>query len=109
MENKWAGLTPDERRQERFKQWLSPEVQFSNQAAARAYQERVTRLIRCIQLKAPDRVPCMLPTGFLPVYYAGITLQTAIYDYAELRRAWLKFIREFDMDIYSGPQHCPAG
>ena len=38
MENKWAGLTSDERRQERFNQWLSPEVQFSSQEAARAYR-----------------------------------------------------------------------
>jgi uroporphyrinogen-III decarboxylase len=103
MEKNWADLTSDERRQKRFKQWLSPEIQFSSQDVAKAYRERVNRLIRCIQLKVPDRVPCMLPTGFFPVHYAGITLETAIYDYAELRKAWLKFIHEFDMDLYAGP------
>jgi hypothetical protein len=103
MEKHWADLTPGERRDARFKQWLTPDVQFFNPSAAKAYKERVTRLINVIQLKTPDRIPCILPAGFFPAYYSGITLQTAIYDYAELRRAWLKFIREFDMDTYSSP------
>jgi uroporphyrinogen-III decarboxylase len=103
MEKNWAALTPDERRDVRFKQWLTPDVQFFNPSASRAYRERVTRLINAIRLKTPDRVPCILPAGFFPAYYSGITLRTAIYDYAELGRAWLKFIREFDMDTYSSP------
>jgi len=103
MEKQWADLTPDERREERFKKWLSPDTEFASPAAGKAYRERVTRLVRAIQLKPPDRVPCILPAGFFPAHYAGLTLQTVIYDYAELSRAWMKFIREFDMDTYSGP------
>jgi hypothetical protein len=103
MEKPWADLTPDERRQERFKKWLAPAGEFGGPEAARAYQERVTRLIRTIQLQEPDRVPCVLPTGFFPAYNAGLDLKTVIYDYAALARAWVKFIREFDMDTYSGP------
>ncbi len=48
------------------------------------------------------QVPCILPSGFFPAYYAGLTLKAVIYDYAELARAWVKFIREFDMDTYAG-------
>ena len=103
MAKKWSELTPDERREERFKQWLSPDVRFSSPEAEKAYKERVTRVINAIQLKVPDRVPCFLPAGFFPAYYAGITLQTAIYDYGKLRRAWLKFFHEFDTDVYSSP------
>jgi hypothetical protein len=103
LEKKWAELTPEERREERFRQWLAPEVQFASPDAAGAYRERVTRLVRCIRLEVPDRVPCMLPTGFFPAHNAGLTLQTAINDYPALRRAWLKYIHEFDMDLYDGP------
>ncbi len=103
MEKQWADLTPYERREKRFKQWLSPDVQFSSPAAEKAYKEKVMRLINAIQIKEPDRVPVILPAGFSPAYYAGKTLQTVIYDYDELRQAWLKFLHEFDADTYSSP------
>jgi len=32
-----------------------------------------------------------------------------MYDYGELRRAWLKFLREFDMDTYTPPSMVPPG
>ncbi|MFP3879867.1 MAG: uroporphyrinogen decarboxylase family protein [Dehalococcoidia bacterium] len=51
-----------------------------------------------------DRVPCRLPTVEFPVHYAGITLRTAMYDYAEMKRAWLKFLYEFDGDTFAGPR-----
>ena len=104
MEKQWVELSPDEKREERFKRWFSPpDVKFSSPEAEKAYKKRVTRLINAIQLKEPDRVPVMLPVGFYPAYYAGITLQTVIYDYDELRRAWVKFLHDFDADTYSGP------
>jgi hypothetical protein len=103
MEKPWTDLTPDERRAERFKKWLAPEGEFGSPEAGQAYRERVTRLIRAIRLQKPDRVPCILPSGFFPAHYAGLDLKTVIYDYAELARAWIKFIREFDMDTYAGP------
>ncbi len=104
MEKEWAELSPDEKREERFKRWLSPpDVKFSSPEAEKAYKERVTRLINAIQLKEPDRVPVMLHAGVFPAHYVGITLQTIMYDYDELRRAWKKFIHEFDMDTCNGP------
>jgi uroporphyrinogen-III decarboxylase len=104
MEKKWAELTPDEKREERFKQWLSPsDVEFSSPEAEKAYKERVTRFIKAIKLEEPDRVPVMTPAGFLPAYHAGGTLKTAMYDYDELKRAWLKFLNDFEMDMFAGP------
>jgi uroporphyrinogen-III decarboxylase len=100
----WAELTPNEKREERFKRWLSPpDVEFSSPEAEKAYQERVTRFIKAIKLEEPDRVPVMLPAGFFPAYYAGGTLKTAMYDYDELKRAWLKFFYDFEMDTFGGP------
>jgi uroporphyrinogen-III decarboxylase len=104
MDKKWGELSPDEKREERFKRWLwPPDVKFVSPEAEKAYRERVARFVKVIKLDEPDRVPCLLPAAFFPAYYAGITLQTAIYDYDELRRAWLKFLHEFDMDAYNSP------
>ena len=97
MEKKWAELTPDEKREERFKRWLSPpDVEFSSPEVEKAYKERVTRFIKVIKLEEPDRVPVMLPAGFFPAYYAGGTLKAAMYDYDELKQAWLKFFNDFE-------------
>ena len=104
MEKQWAELTPDERREERFERWLSPpDVEFRSSEAEKAYKERVTRFIKAIKLEEPDRVPVMLPAGFFPAYYAGGTLKTVMYDYDELKRAWLKFVDDFEMDTFGGP------
>jgi uroporphyrinogen-III decarboxylase len=103
-EKRWAELTPDEKQEERFKQWLSPKgIKFSSAEAEKVYQARVTRFIKVIKLKEPDRVPVMLPAGFYPAYYAGGTLKKVMYDYDELRRAWLKFLIDFDLDTFAGP------
>ena len=105
MEKKWAEITPDEKREERFKRWLSPpDVEFSSPEVEKAYKEMVTRFIKVIKLEEPDRVPVMLPAGFFPAYYAGGTLKAAMYDYDELKRAWLKFFNDFEeMDTFGGP------
>jgi len=104
MERKWADLSPEERREERFKRWLSPPaVEFSSPEAEKGYKARVTRFIKAIKLEKSDRVPVMLPAGFFPAYYAGGTLKTVMYDYDELRRAWLKFLNDFELDTFAGP------
>ena len=110
MEKEWVELTPEEKREERFKQWLSPPgVKFSSPEAEKAYKARATRFIDVYKLKEPDRVPCILPAAHFPAYYAGTNLHTVMYDYDELKRAWLKFLHEFDMDTYFGPGLVPSG
>jgi hypothetical protein len=102
----WAEMTWEERREERFKKWLNPGVKFSGEDAAALYKERVNRFIKVIKLEEPeDRVPVILPAGNIPAYLAGSNLKTAMYDYDELRRAWIKFLHEFgpDMDTFIGP------
>jgi uroporphyrinogen-III decarboxylase len=49
-------------------------------------------------MQQPDRVPCILPAGQFPAPYAGITVRTAMYDYEEMKRAWRKFLYDFDGD-----------
>jgi hypothetical protein len=99
----WEKLTWQQKREERFKRWLSPDIKFKNKKAERLYKERTTRFIKAIKLEEPDRVPCMLPSGVFPVHYAGYTLKEVMYDFTKLRKAYLKFIAEFDMDTFTGP------
>jgi uroporphyrinogen-III decarboxylase len=104
VERNWAELSPEEKRERRFRRWLSPpHVKFSSPEAEKAYKERATRLMNAFMLKVPDRVPVMLPAGNFPAYYAGTDLKTVMYDYDKLRRAWIKFLHDFDMDTYRGP------
>jgi len=102
---KWEEMTWQEKREERFKRWLSPKnVKFVSREAEKLYKARVTRFIKAIKMEEPDRVPCILPMGYFPAYYAGVTFRTIMYDYAELKRSWLKFIHDFkDADSVNGP------
>jgi uroporphyrinogen-III decarboxylase len=110
MTKEWSELSPAEKRKERFKRWISPPgANFANPQAARAYKERTTRLFKALQLKEPDRVPVFLPAGFFAAPYAGTNLHTVMYDYGELKRAWLKFLHDFDADTFMGPGLVPPG
>jgi len=104
MEKQWAGLSAEEKWQERFKQWLSPEgLVFTSPEAEKRYRERVTRLVDAINLRQPDRVPVHLSMGFYPAFYAGLTPEAVMYDYKKLSHAWLQFARDFDPDVFFSP------
>jgi uroporphyrinogen-III decarboxylase len=105
MEKKWAELSPYERREERFKRWLSPpDVKFTDATAEKTYKERVTRLIAAINLKKPDRVPVMMPGGFVAAACTGVPLGKLMYDYDTLCQVTLRFLQEFETDMYHGPE-----
>jgi uroporphyrinogen-III decarboxylase len=99
----WGALSPSEKREQRYKRWLSPDIKFGSRQAEEAYKTRVTRFIKAINLEQPDRVPVMLPSGYFPAYYNGKNLRQVMYDYQEMRRAWLRYLAEFDMDAFGGP------
>jgi uroporphyrinogen-III decarboxylase len=99
----WKDMTWQEKREERFKRWLSPNVKFRSKEAEKLYKERATRFIKAIKLEEPDRVPCMLPSGVYPAFYAGYTIREVMYDFEKLKKAYYKFVDEFDMDAYTGP------
>ena len=113
MEKTWAELSPEEKREQRFKQWLSPPgVSFPSQQAEKVYKERVTRFTKAFKLQKPDRVPVILPAiGNYAAYYAGSDLRTVMYDYDIMTRAWLKFLKDFeqDMDTFVPPAMVPPG
>jgi uroporphyrinogen-III decarboxylase len=113
MDKAWAELSPEQKREERFKQWLSPPgISFASPQAEKAYKERVTRFTKAFTLQTPDRVPVILPTmASYAAYYAGIDLRTAMYDYEKMTSAWLKFLKDFeqDMDTFVPPAMVPPG
>ncbi len=107
---KWEDMTWQEKREERFKKWLSPpNAKFVSPEAEKLYKERITRLIKAIKLEEPDRVPVMLPTGNFPAYYAGSNYRAMMYDHEAMLKACIKFMDDFgDMDMYS-PQIIGSG
>ena len=106
-EKAWADLSPEERQHERFERWLSPQdVTFSGPEAEQGYRARVDRLIKAIRLEEPDRVPVLTPAGFFPAPYAGESLKTVMHDYEALRRAWLKFLHDFELRLLLVPLVC---
>ncbi len=56
-----------------------------------------------IQLKIPDRVPIVIPFGFFPAKYAGITCEDAFYNPAKWKAAVIKTAIDFAPDV------CAAG
>ena len=103
MVKEWKDMTWEEKREERFKRWLSPGIKFDSPDAEKAYNERVTRFTKAIKLEKPDRVPVMIPVEYLPAVLASTSLGKVMYDYDELKRAWLKFLNDFEMDSFLPP------
>jgi len=104
MEKKWSELSAEEKRKERIDKWLAPkDLKFNSPEAEKAYYTRAKRMADIYQVGEPDRVPVQMPFGVLPLTWAGSTLKAGMYDYEELRKAWTKFLHDFDMDTYSGP------
>jgi len=93
-----APLSANEKRDQRFKRWLNPEVAFSNPEAKHLYQARVSRIIDAIRMKEPDRVPVQIPAASYVPYHAGSDLKTFMNNYGVIRKAWMKFHSDFDID-----------
>ncbi len=102
MEKKWEELSTDEKQEERFQRWLSPQgIEFASAEAEKSYKARVTRIKDAVQLKkTPDRVPIFPFVGFFPAIYAGITHQEAMYDYDKLSMAFKKYVLDFEPDAH---------
>jgi uroporphyrinogen-III decarboxylase len=105
MEKEWETLSPDERSEEMFKQWMTPkEVAFENQEAKAAYEKRAKRIKDAIRLKVPDRVPFwFMDAGFFPCKHVGITFEKAMYDPEACSEANRKAFLDFEPDMFFSP------
>ena len=109
MDKKWEEMTPEERQEVLIQRWLSPkdpqgeDLKFKTPEAEAEYKARVQRLVDAIQLKrVPDRVPVLPLPNMFPVYYYGITVQEAMYDYEKCFAAFKKFVLDFQPDATMG-------
>lgn len=99
----WAQLTWQQKRDLRLNHWISaPGIKFVNKAAEEGYKARATRLAKAVKMELPDRVPCMIPTGWFPAQNAGVTLKKVMYDPKLMKKVWLKFVDEYDSDSFDG-------
>lgn len=110
MEKEWSRLTPDEKREKRFRRWLNPDdVEFVSPEAEQKYKERVTRLIKAISLEEPDRVPAAVGMGYIPAIYSGYSVKDVTYDASKVSEAWTKFAKEIELDVLPSPGMIPCG
>ncbi len=103
MEKQWSEMTWQERREERFKKWLTPSVQLPSPAVEKLYKERLTRMIKAIKMEIPDRVPIHLAANSFVAYNNGYTLKDVLYDYSLIKPCWIKFLEEFEQDSADAP------
>ncbi|MGB9886423.1 MAG: uroporphyrinogen decarboxylase family protein [Moorellales bacterium] len=86
------------------REWFEGQgISFEGELAAEAYRARARRILEAVRLREPDRVPVCPLVGFFPVYYAGLTVEEAMYDAERACRAWEKYVEDFEPDAFQGP------
>ena len=113
MKARWIDLSEAaaEKQDRQFDTWLAAEnVEFADEAAKAAYQDRVCMIRDAIQMKTiPRRVPVCPVAGSFPIEYAGISWHDAMYDYEKLARAWKTYHEDFEPDAYHAPRIIAPG
>jgi hypothetical protein len=110
MTEKWEELSPTERYEDMFQQWDAAEgVEFVNAAAQERYHQALANFKDTLQLRVPDRVPFMPVYEMFPIYYQGLTVEDAMYDFDKTYAAWKQTILDTDPDLQLGPVICYPG
>ena len=109
MAKEWAKMTPEEKREVRFKRWVEAEnVKFVSPEAKANYQARVSRLIKVIKMEEPDRIPLNQAPGAFPAYYRGGNLKEHMYEFDKMKSDFIRFYHDFDMDFAMAPLTWPG-
>lgn len=69
----------------------------SDEAKA-AYDARWERIMACVRLEQPDRMPVGLHSFFWPATYGGITFKELMYDYDKAKKVCFDAVMEFEPD-----------
>ena len=109
MDDRWAKLSPGQRRAERLTWYATPVVPFASQEAEKAYLTRVQRFVDVYKVEEPDRVPVSLPAGTLPAYMYGADYRAVMYDYKKAAELWLRFNEDFQCDHLVSPARLLPG
>ena len=105
MEKKWEEMSAKEKREARFKTWLSAEgVKFQSPEAEKTYKAAITRFKDAVLLeKTPDRVPVLLLATFMPVHLYDVTPGEAMYNPEKLVSTCKKYLLDYKPDYYISP------
>ncbi len=105
MEKKWEEMSAKEKREARYKTWLSAEgVKFQSPEAEASYKASVTRCKDAVQLeKTPDRVPVLLLATFMPLHLYDVTPGEAMYNPEKLVSTCKKYLLDYKPDYYITP------
>ncbi len=111
MEKKWEEMSAKEKREARFKTWLSAEdVKFQSPEAENTYEKAIMRLKDAVLMeKRPDRVPVLTFGTFLQPSLYGVTPYECMYDYAKLISAQRRFLQDYKPDYYSSAAFIGSG
>jgi len=69
-------------------------------AAKAAYDARWQRIMDCVNLKQPDRMPVSMFATFWLAKYGGITNRQLMYDYAKVEEIGERAVLEFEPDSH---------
>jgi hypothetical protein len=95
MDQQWAQLTPEAKKEQRFQWWLNPQdIKFVSPEAEKGYKQRVQRMIDVYNVQEPDMVPVSLFLSNMPAHQYGVNLHTLMYDYDTTVQIWDKFNSE---------------
>lgn len=72
--------------------------QMQNLEAKAAHDARWARIMACVRLEQPDRMPVGMQSFFWPATHAGITYKELMYDYDKAKQACLDVVLEFKPD-----------
>jgi len=67
-------------------------------AAKAAYDARWERILACVRLEQPDRMPVGMQSFFWPATHAGISYRELMYDYDKAKKACYDVVLEFEPD-----------
>jgi len=74
-------------------------IAFVSPQAEAAYAQRMKRVLDCVALRTPDRMPTSLISGFWYARYAGVTCRELMYNYERSNEISEQVILEFEPDI----------
>ena len=67
------------------------------------YFQRLNRVLDSVSLKKPDRIPLIPQFEAFPLFYAGNSIQSAMYNYKKVGQSLDRFYEEFQPDLGWGP------
>ncbi len=69
-----------------------------SEAAQAACAARLERILACVRLEQPDRMPVAMQSFFWPATYGGITFEEMMHDYEKCKRVCFDAVAEFEPD-----------